>query len=104
MSTPRMSSLRSRPTRPVVPLAFPGRRRGTLAAGLLLAGALALAAAPAAASCPLLDCPDEDGDCVCDGQDNCPRTPNPPDLDGFQSDKDTDGFGDVCDCHPDLHE
>ncbi len=39
--------------------------------------------------------PDVDSDGVADGVDNCPSTPN-----ADQSDRDGDGFGDVCDSKP----
>jgi len=42
-------------------------------------------------------CNDSDGDGVCDGDDNCPATPNPD-----QADRDGDGVGDVCDNCPDV--
>jgi hypothetical protein len=40
-------------------------------------------------------CPDMDGDAVCDDVDNCPLDPNP-----FQEDADSDAAGDVCDTCP----
>ncbi len=43
------------------------------------------------------DCPDSDGDGVCDADDNCPVNPNPD-----QADRDSDGVGDVCDNCPDV--
>jgi hypothetical protein len=44
--------------------------------------------------CPV-ECPDQDGDGVCDAADNCPTTYNP-----NQADVDQDGAGDVCDGCP----
>ena len=38
------------------------------------------------------DCPDQDGDRVCDADDNCPADPN-----ADQADADSDGRGDICD-------
>jgi hypothetical protein len=43
----------------------------------------------------VIDCPDIDGDGICDIDDNCPYTPN-----NDQGDMDGDGIGDVCDPCP----
>ena len=67
------------------------RSLGWCASATCVALLLLAAAVPTAA-----DCPDSDGDGICDDVDNCPFVPNPD-----QTDTDGDGQGDACDADDD---